>query len=155
MGAAINAPSFFQDPQLPFNPTAPGQPGLSTTSPNIAPGSQDLDATLITIVSRIQQTALVVVKVAEEVARVINPIAGIGSQQRFIYLGYDAWSVLLTTMNPIGPMSATTYISPQTTTGSITPNDFQVILPPNFPTTIYYKNRPYTMSIQTNNFLIG
>ena len=43
-------------------------------------------------------------------------------------------------MNPVGPMSAQTYVTPQSVTGSILGDNYQVIFPPNFTQNIFYKN---------------
>ena len=40
-------------------------------------------------------------------------------------------------------MAAQTYLSPQTVTGSVSRENLQVVIPPNFPQTIYYKNIHY------------
>jgi hypothetical protein len=102
------------------------------------PGIQGLNDSLLTATE--QNLAICVIKVSEEVARIYNPTSGVASSSRYVYVGYDAWSVILTTANPIGPMAAQTYITPQSVTGSITNDNHQVIVPPNFPTAIYYKN---------------
>ncbi len=36
--------------------------------------------------------------------RIFNPVAGIGADERYIYVGYDGCAVLRTSTNPIGPM---------------------------------------------------
>lgn len=131
----------------------PGQPGLKQESPSIATGIQGLENTFIQMRIGAQQVGIVVVKVSEEIARVFNPIAGVGSPERYIYIGYDGWAVFNLTTNPIGPMMASTYLTPQTVTGSVVKNNYQVVVPPNFPTTIYYKNKDYSIPISANNFL--
>jgi hypothetical protein len=127
---------------------SPGQPGLSNYSPGILPGVEGLNQALL--ITTEQEVAIVVVKVAEEVARIFNPAAGIAASERYIYVGYDAWGVIMTTANPIGPMAAQTYITPQTITGSTVGNNYQVVLPPNFPETIYYKNQRRVVPVDTD-----
>lgn len=133
--------------------TKPGQPGLKDTSPSIITGIQGLENTLIQMRVGFQQVGIVVIKVSEEIARVFNPIAGEKSQERYIYLGYDGWCVFNLSTNPIGPMMAKTYLTPQTVTGSVVNKNYQVIVPPNFPNTIYYKNKEYSSPISANNFI--
>ena len=94
-----------------------------------------------------QQVAITVIKVSEQVARIFNPNAGVGADNRYIYVGYDGWALILTTTNPVGPMMAQTYITPQSRTGSVVENNYNVILPPNFPTTVYYKNQNYSVPL--------
>ena len=48
---------------------------------------------------------------------------------------------------------AKTYLTPQTVTGSVVNKNYQVIVPPNFPNTIYYKNKEYSSPISANNFI--
>jgi hypothetical protein len=127
---------------------APGQPGLNPYSPGILPGVEGLNQALL--ITTEQEVAIVVVKVAEEIARIFNPAAGIAASERYIYVGYDAWAVFVTTANPMGPMAAQTYITPQTVTGSIVGNNYQVVLPPNFPTTVYYKNQRRVVPVDTD-----
>lgn len=119
----------------------PTNPGLSPDTPGFIPGVQGLQQTLIYNTG--QQMAIMVIKVSEQVARVYNPSAGIGSSNRYIYIGYDGWTVILTSNNPRGPMMAQTYVSPQSRTGMVTDHNYNVVLPPNFPDVIYYKNRDY------------
>jgi hypothetical protein len=124
------------------------QPGLSSYSPGILPGVEGLNQALL--ITTEQEVAIVCVKVAEEVARIFNPAAGIAASERYIYVGYDAWAVVMTTANPMGPMAAQTYITPQTVTGSVVGNNYQVILPPNFPEVVYYKNQRRAVPVDTD-----
>lgn len=117
----------------------------------IIPGIQGLNSTLITTTQ--QMVALVVIKVTEQVARIPNPVAGVGSNQNFIYVGYDGWSVVRTTANPIEPMAAQTYVTPQSVTGSVVDNNYQIVFPPNFPQSIFYKNVPRTAPTNTSDGL--
>jgi hypothetical protein len=137
-----------------------GSPGLSPYSPGILPGVEGLNQALL--ITTEQEVAVVCIKVAEEVARIFNPAAGIAASERYIYVGYDAWGVFLTTCNPVGPMAAQTYITPQTVTGSVIGSNYQVIMPPNFPETIYYKNQRRVVPVDTDvglfmgtNFVTG
>lgn len=127
---------------------AAGQPGLNPYSPGILPGVEGLNQALL--ITTEQEVAIVCVKVAEEIARIFNPAAGIAASERYIYVGYDAWAVFVTTANPMGPMAAQTYITPQTVTGSIVGNNYQVVLPPNFPNTVYYKNQRRVVPVDTD-----
>jgi hypothetical protein len=127
---------------------SPGQPGLSPYSPGILPGVEGLNQALL--ITTEQEVAIVCVKVAEEIARIFNPAAGIAASERYIYVGYDAWAVFVTTANPMGPMAAQTYVTPQTVTGSIVGNNYQVVMPPNFPTTVYYKNQRRIVPVDTD-----
>lgn len=129
------------------------QPGLLKSSPAIAPGVQGLGDTLTAVTPYSNNVALIVIKISEEISRIINPISGAGSNEKFIYVGYDAWSIFNISTNPIGPVMATTYISPQTVTGSVTENNLQVIIPPNFPTTMYFKNTSYMVPLSSNAYL--
>lgn len=135
-----------------WNPGAtyggPAQTGLNPYSPGILPGVEGLNQALL--ITTEQEVAIVVVKVAEEVARIFNPAAGIAASERYIYVGYDAWAVVMTTANPMGPMAAQTYITPQTVTGSVVGNNYQVILPPNFPEVVYYKNQRRVVPVDTD-----
>ncbi len=124
------------------------QPGLSPYSPGILPGVEGLNQALL--ITTEQEVAIVCVKVAEEVARIFNPAAGIAASERYIYVGYDAWAVVMTTANPMGPMAAQTYITPQTVTGSVVGSNYQVILPPNFPEVVYYKNQRRVVPVDTD-----
>jgi hypothetical protein len=124
------------------------QPGLNPYSPGILPGVEGLNQALL--ITTEQEVAIVVVKVAEEVARIFNPAAGIAASERYIYVGYDAWAVVMTTANPMGPMAAQTYITPQTVTGSVVGNNYQVIMPPNFPEVVYYKNQRRVVPVDTD-----
>lgn len=125
-----------------------GQPGLNPYSPGILPGVEGLNQALL--ITTEQEVAIVVVKVAEEIARIFNPAAGIAASERYIYVGYDAWAVFVTTANPMGPMAAQTYITPQTVSGSVVGNNYQVVVPPNFPTTVYYKNQRRVVPVDTD-----
>lgn len=127
---------------------AASQSGLNPYSPGILPGVEGLNQALL--ITTEQEVAVTVVKVAEEVARIFNPAAGIAASERYIYVGYDAWAIVMTTANPIGPMAAQTYITPQTVTGSVVGNNYQVILPPNFPEVIYYKNQRRVVPVDTD-----
>ena len=75
-----------------FIPIA-GQPSLSgeEVEPAFKPGVQFFDETLL--VDYKQHASIIVVKVSEEIARIFNPEAGISSPERYIYVGYDAWSI--------------------------------------------------------------
>lgn len=106
-------------------------------------GVQELGVTLL--LSTKQLLSIVVIKVSEEIARIINPAAGISNDDRFLYVGYDGWAIIRTTANPISPMAASTYLSPQTITGNITKENMQVIFPPNFPYNVLYKNMARTV----------
>ena len=127
---------------------SPGQSGLNPYSPGILPGVEGLNQALL--ITTEQEVAIVVVKVAEEIARIFNPAAGIAASERYIYVGYDAWAVFVTTANPMGPMAAQTYITPQTVTGSVVGNNYQVVMPPNFPNTVYYKNQRRIVPVDTD-----
>ena len=127
---------------------SPGQTGLNPYSPGILPGVEGLNQALL--ITTEQEVAIVVVKVSEEIARIFNPAAGIAASERYIYVGYDAWAVFVTTANPMGPMAAQTYITPQTVTGSVVGNNYQVVMPPNFPTTVYYKNQRRIVPVDTD-----
>ena len=127
---------------------ASAQSGLNPYSPGILPGIEGLNQALL--ITTEQEVAIVVIKVAEEVARIFNPAAGIAASERYIYVGYDAWAVVMTTANPMGPMAAQTYITPQTVTGSVVGNNYQVILPPNFPEVVYYKNQRRVVPVDTD-----
>lgn len=124
------------------------QTGLSPYSPGILPGIEGLNQALL--ITTEQEVAVVCVKVAEEVARIFNPAAGIAASERYIYVGYDAWAIVMTTANPMGPMAAQTYITPQTVTGSVVGNNYQVVLPPNFPEVVYYKNQRRVVPVDTD-----
>lgn len=128
--------------------TGSQQTGLNPYSPGILPGIEGLNQALL--ITTEQEVAIVCVKVAEEVARIFNPAAGIAASERYIYVGYDAWAVVLTTANPMGPMAAQTYITPQTVTGSVVGSNYQVVVPPNFPTTVYYKNQRRIVPVDTD-----
>lgn len=128
----------------------PGQPGMKKDSPSVLQGVQGFDLSLLNITG--QQLAFVVIKVTEQVARIINPAAGVGATNQFIYVGYDGWAILRTTTTPVGPMMSQTYISPQTVTGGITRENMQVVIPPNFPQTIYFKNFQYVVPLTANHF---
>ena len=143
---AVNTNSGW-NPGASFGGTQ-SQAGLNPYSPGILPGVEGLNQALL--ITTEQEVAVTVVKVAEEVARIFNPAAGIAASERYIYVGYDAWAVVMTTANPIGPMAAQTYITPQTVTGSVVGNNYQVILPPNFPETIYYKNQRRVVPVDTD-----
>ena len=119
----------------------------------IIPGIQNFNNSLITTTQ--QMVALVVVKVTEQVARIPNPSAGIGGQEAFIYVGYDGWSVIRTTMNPLAPMAAQTYVTPQSVTGSVLGENYQIIFPPNFPQTVLYKNIQRTAPTNTETGLFS
>ena len=126
-------------PQQLGNPDASNSAeGLNDwTSEVLDPGVQGYNQTFIMTTE--QQLALVVVKVAEEVARIYNPVAGASSEQRYLYVGYDAWAVVYTSANPMGPVAAETYVSPRPTT--TVGENYQVVFPPNFPQAVYYKNK--------------
>ena len=144
---AVNTNSGWS-PGASYGSNAGAQPGLNPYSPGILPGVEGLNQALL--ITTAQEVAVVTVKVAEEVARIFNPAAGIAASERYIYVGYDAWAIVMTTANPIGPMAAQTYITPQTVTGSVVGNNYQVILPPNFPETIYYKNQRRVVPVDTD-----
>ena len=111
-----------------------------TTGIDSVTGIQTLSSSLILTTK--QMVAVLVVKVTEQVARIPNPAAGVSSTNKFIYVGYDGWSVIRTSANPISPMAAQVYSTPQTITGNVTRENLQTIFPPNFPQTIMYKNVP-------------
>ena len=121
---------FTPQPEKDLGPT-----GIDTE--NVLPGVQGLNPSIIMTTE--QQLGLIVVKVSEQIARIYNPVAGASSEQRFLYVGYDAWAVVYTTANPMGPMAAETYVSPRPTT--TVGENYQVVLPPNFSQTVYYKNK--------------
>ena len=123
-------------------------PSLNNYSPGILPGVETLNQALIYNAG--QQVGIVVVKISEQISRIFNPISSVSSDSRFIYVGYDAWSIILTSNNPLGPMMAQTYITPQTVTGSVVGNNYQVILPPNFPEVVYYKNQRRIVPVDTD-----
>lgn len=106
----------------------------------ILSGIQGLNKSLLTTTE--QQVGIVVIKVSEQIARIYNPSSGIASDNRYIYIGYDGWSVIYTTANPIGTMASQTFVTPQTVSGSVNGDNYQIIFPPNFPQTVYYKNEP-------------
>ena len=122
--------------------------GGASSQPGILPGIEGLNQALL--ITTEQEVAIVVIKVAEEVARIFNPAAGIAASERYIYVGYDAWAVVMTTANPMGPTAAQTYITPQAVTGSVVGNNYQVILPPNFPEVVYYKNQRRVVPVDTD-----
>ena len=113
----------------------------------INPGIQGLYRTLL--ISTDQLLAVLVVKVSEEIARIPNPASGFMSADRFIYVGYDGWVVIRTSANPVGPMIGQTHISPQTVTGSVTKENYQVIFPPNFFNQVFYKNADRIVPVDT------
>ena len=98
---------------------------------------------------------MLVIKVTEQIARIPNPAAGIAGGNKFIYVGYDGWSVVRTTMNPISPLAAQTYVTPQSVTGSVVGENYQVIFPPNFPQAILYKNIQRTTPTNTEDGLFS
>ena len=124
-----------------------GQPGLNPYSPGVLPGIEELNQMLMLDLT--QNISVIVVKVSEEVARIKNTVAGVSASGRYIYVGYDGWAVVLTSANPLGPMAAQTYITPQSVTGSVVGENMQVVLPPNFPTTVYYKNELRKVPVNT------
>lgn len=126
-------------------------PDINYTKQQMNPGIQGFYRTLL--VSTIQVVAILVVKVSEEIARVINPTCGEIGEDRFIYVGYDGWAVIRTTANPVGPMMAQTYITPQTVTGSVTKENYQVVFPPNFYNEVFYKNGDRVVPIDTRGGL--
>ena len=116
----------------------------------INPGVQGFYRSLL--ISTDQLLSVLVVKVSEEIARVPNPASGEMGQDRFIYVGYDGWAVVRTSANPVGPMMAQTYVTPQTVTGNLNAKDnYQVIIPPNFISTVYYKNRERNVPTDTRS----
>ena len=147
--AWVNPNPALPPPNVPSNITS--QPGLLPNSPPLLPGVQGLAVSLLYTTAT--QVSIVVIKVGEEIARIFNPSAGISASERFIYVGYDAWSIFQTSFNPIGPMMSQTYISPQTVTGSITANNMNVVIPPNFPQTMYFKQQPYNVPNNANLFI--
>lgn len=122
----------------PFTAARYGGYGLPPLTGGIGRGLQGFNTSLT--ISTVQNLTILVVKVTEQIARIPNPISGISNNERFIYVGYDGWAVVRTTSNPVNPMAAQTYISPQTVTGSIVENNYHVILPPNFVSSVLYKN---------------
>lgn len=129
--------------------------GIGKKSAGIQPGIETLNQALIFNAG--QQVGIVVVKISEQISRIFNPISGVSSNDRFIYVGYDAWSVILTSSNPLGPMMAQTYITPQSVTGQvITDADgvaIKVVFPPNFVNTVFYRNDIYNPPTNTINGL--
>ena len=77
-------------------------------------------------------------------------LANSEQHNEYIFVGYDAWAVIHTSTNPVGPLMMSTYITPQSVTGSIVGNNYQIILPPNFPNVIFYKNGTYTIPSTTD-----
>lgn len=115
-------------------------------------GIQGFNETLT--ISTAQMLSILVVKVSEEVARIPNPAAGASSNERYFYVGYDGWAVIRTSNNPVAPMAAQTYVTPQSVTGSTTHNNYQVVIPPNFPSAIYFKNEEMRVPTNTQEGLI-
>jgi hypothetical protein len=159
---AIGQMGFFINNQLqgctPFgainqNQVVPVGANVSASYPKILLGVQGLNKSLLTTTE--QQVGIVVIKISEQIARIYNPISGISSDQRYIYVGYDGWAVIYTTANPIGSMAGQTFITPQTVSGSILQENYQVVLPPNIPQTIYYKNIPRLVPVDNVDGLIG
>ncbi len=138
-----------------------GQVGTyNTLAPNNQQSTQQMNAGIqgfyrTLLISTDQLLAIVVVKVTEQIARVYNPAAGIMAEERFIYVGYDGWSVIRTSANPVGPMMAQVHVSPQNVTGSVVKENYQVIFPPNFYNQIYYKNDQRTVPVNTRAGLSG
>lgn len=125
--------------------------GLSTT--HNTGGIQGFNSTLL--LSTAQLLSILVVKVSEEIARVFNPAAGSASDNRFIYVGYDGWAVIRTTHMPVGSLAAQTYVTPQSITGTVVQdNNYQVIFPPNFVQTLYFKDTAFRPPVSTENGLI-
>ena len=120
----------------------------NNTTVEMIPGLESLNQALLTITE--QQVATIVVKVSEQIARIENPESGMAADDEYIFVGYDAWAVIHTSANPVGPLMMSTYITPQTITGSIVGNNYQIILPPNFPNVIFYKNGTYTIPNTTD-----
>ena len=131
--------------------TFPSGSGIKNNAPGIIPGTESINQALLTVTG--QQVAIIVVKVSEQIARIDNPGSGLAADNEFILVGYDGWAVINMTSNPMGPMAAQTYISPQTITGTLTRENLQVILPPNFPNTLFYKNDSYRIPVTTNTGL--
>lgn len=144
---AVNTNSGW-NPGATYGSNSQAQVGLNPYSPGILPGVEGLNQALL--ITTEQEVAVTCVKVAEEVARIFNPAAGIAASERYIYVGYDAWAIVMTTANPMGPMAAQTYITPQTVTGSVVGNNYQVIMPPNFPEVVYYKNQRRVVPVDTD-----
>ncbi len=150
--------SGFSTSTGPINTQLLGEVGIYTTlapynrkrQRQINTGIQGFYRTLL--ISTSQILAVLVVKVSEEIARVLNPASGEMGQDRFIYVGYDGWAVVRTSANPVGPMMAQTYVTPQTVTGNLNAKDnYQVIIPPNFISTVYYKNRERNVPTDTRS----
>jgi hypothetical protein len=137
--------SFYPTPHINYGSDMVAGSSLSDDSFAMFPGVQGFEESLTYNTG--QQVAITVIKVSEQVARIFNPIAGVGADNRYIYVGYDGWALILTTTNPVGPMMAQTYITPQSRTGNVVENNYNVILPPNFPTTVYYKNQNYSVPL--------
>ena len=133
-GATVGA-SFFNEVPISVKNQMTGR----TNNLGIMPGVQNFNSTLLT--TNQQMVALVVIKVTEQVARIPNPSSGVAGDNKFIYVGYDGWSVLRITSTPTNPMSAMTYVTPQSVTGSVAGDNLQVIFPPNFPQSLLYKNK--------------
>ena len=114
----------------------------------ILPGIESLNQALHTITG--PQLAITVVKVTEQIARIENPESGMAADDEFIFVGYDGWAVINTTANPMGPLMFNTYITPQSVTGSVVGDNYQVILPPNFPSVLFYKNDGYAIPVDTS-----
>ena len=144
LGGTTSQTSLYGGPFIDNNPTLE-RSRLGTGLNNA--GIQGVVETFL--ISTAQMIAILVVKVTEQVARIYNPAAGEMASERYIYVGYDGWSIINTSANPIGPMMAQTYISPQTVSGSIARENYQNIFNPNFPTTIYYKNKKRYVPVST------
>ena len=135
----------------PFVDVNIGQFGAPPLPGGMGSGLQGFNKSLL--ISTIQNLTILVVKVTEEIARIPNPISGIANNERFIYVGYDGWAIIRTSMNPVNPLAAQTYISPQTVTGNITENNYHVIFPPNFISSMLYKSGSRSVPIETINGL--
>jgi hypothetical protein len=127
--------------------TSGGQPGLNPYSASLLPGVEGLNRALLTTTE--QQASIFCIKVTEQVARIFNTSSGVSAGDRYIYVGYDGWSVIRTTANPVAPMASQTYITPQSVTGSTVGDNYQIVFPPNFSETIYFKNAIRTVPNET------
>lgn len=137
------------NPNSGWNPgTSPGQPGLNPYSLGLSPGVEGLNRALVT--STEQMAGIFCIKVTEQVARIYNTTSGISAGDRYIYVGYDGWSIIRTTANPVGPMASQTYVTPQSVTGSTVGDNYQIVFPPNFIQTMYYKNGARKVPIETS-----
>ncbi len=158
IGSDLSLATFQSKPRLDIQ--LAGQIGINNelssfwprqSSQQINPGVQGFYRTLL--ISTDQLLAVLVVKVSEEIARVPNPTSGEMGAEKFIYVGYDGWAVIRTSANPVGPMMGQTYITPQTVTGNINKENYQVVFPPNFYNQVFYKNSDRIVPVDTRSGL--